>query len=164
MILATLPSSVWLGALEPRALSISPAKPVSPALPLLPLMESTSPSGDFGNVNKRCQVCRRRCRRGDVNGKHPKLITVLVYLNRLLDRIFLDITGLLFPFIQEGSFLFWPPTVSDWEEIWLDCDPAALPPSTIPSSVKSCSKIENYRFLNKCYHHQWCTDGRQKVL
>ena len=54
------------------ALSISPAKPVSPALPVLPLMESTSPAGNCGNVNKHCQVFRRRCRRGDVNGKHPR--------------------------------------------------------------------------------------------
>ena len=93
-----------------------------------------------------------------------KLITIFVYLKRLLDRIFLDITGLFFPFIQEGNFLFCPPTVSDWEKLWLDGDPVALPLSTVPSSVKSCSKIENYRFLNRCYHHQWWTDGRQKVL
>ena len=56
-----------------RALSISTAKPVPPALPLLPLMESTSTAGDFGNVTKHCQCCRRRGRRGDVNGKHPNI-------------------------------------------------------------------------------------------
>ena len=39
---------------------------VSPLLTVFPLMESTSPAGD-----KRCGVCRRRCRRGDVNGKRP---------------------------------------------------------------------------------------------
>ena len=50
------------------ALSISP---VSPALTVLPLMESTSLTGDFGNISKRCWVCQRRCRRGDVNGKRP---------------------------------------------------------------------------------------------
>ena len=26
----------------------------------------------YCNVNKRCRVCRRCCRRGDLNGKHPK--------------------------------------------------------------------------------------------
>ena len=41
-----------------KARSIKPAKPVSPALPVLPLMEITSPAGDYGNVNKRCGVCR----------------------------------------------------------------------------------------------------------
>ena len=28
----------------------------------LPIMESPSPTCDFGNVKKRCKVCRRRCR------------------------------------------------------------------------------------------------------
>ena len=28
------------------------AKPISPAMPVLPLMESASPAGDIGNVNK----------------------------------------------------------------------------------------------------------------
>ena len=39
---------------------------LSPSLTVLPLMESTSPAGD-----KRCGVCLRRCRRGDVNRKRP---------------------------------------------------------------------------------------------
>ena len=42
------------------------------AAPVLPLMENVN--GDFGNVNKRCRVWRRRCRRGHVNGKHPNVI------------------------------------------------------------------------------------------
>lgn len=34
-------------------------------------MESTSPAGDIGKVNKGCRVWQRRCQRGDINGKHP---------------------------------------------------------------------------------------------
>ena len=46
--------------LNNKARSIKQARPVSPALPVLPLMEITSPAGDYGNVNKRCGVCRGR--------------------------------------------------------------------------------------------------------
>ena len=62
------------------AFHLKPAKPVSSAMPLLPLMASGSPAGDFGNVNKRCRVCRRCCRRGDVNGKHLKSLTIILML------------------------------------------------------------------------------------
>lgn len=55
-----------------KALSNWPAKPVSLALVVLQLMESASPTSDFGNVHKRCNVFRRRYRRGDVNGKRPR--------------------------------------------------------------------------------------------
>ena len=41
------------------ALFISPA---SPACPVLSLMVSTSPVGDFHDVNKRCRVCLKCCR------------------------------------------------------------------------------------------------------
>ena len=39
---------------------------------MLPLLEGASPAGHCGKVNKRCSVCRRRCRRGDVNGMRLK--------------------------------------------------------------------------------------------
>ena len=49
-------------------------KTATPALQVLPLMESAPPTGDFGNANKRCRVCRRSCRRGHVNGTTPVLV------------------------------------------------------------------------------------------
>lgn len=57
--------------LRQSALSILPAKPVSPALLVLLLKERTSPTGDFGYINKRCRVYRRSCLQCDVNRKRP---------------------------------------------------------------------------------------------
>ena len=45
---------------------ISVSVSVSPAMPVLP--ESMSPAVNIGNLNKHFRVCRRRCRRGDLNG------------------------------------------------------------------------------------------------
>lgn len=52
---------------------LKPSKPVSSALPVVPLTKWASPTGDYGNVNKRCESCRQRCLRGDVHRKHPYL-------------------------------------------------------------------------------------------
>ena len=70
-----------------RTLSIFLAKPVSPALPLLPLMESMLPAGDFGNVNKRCQVCRRCYWWGYVNGKRPRCLYIMCQFFVVLEKI-----------------------------------------------------------------------------
>ena len=39
---------------------------------MLLLRESVSLASDFGNVSKRCRVCRQWCWRRDVNGKRPR--------------------------------------------------------------------------------------------
>lgn len=52
---------------------LKPSKPVASALPVVPLTKWASPTGDYGNVNKRCESCRQRCLRGDVHRKHPYL-------------------------------------------------------------------------------------------
>ena len=49
------------------ARSIDLAKPESPAKPVFLLMESTSPAGDIGDVNKYSYVCQRSCWRGEVD-------------------------------------------------------------------------------------------------
>ena len=42
---------------------------------------------DFGNVNKRRRVCRRCCRRGDVNGKRPSSLIYIGFTEQIVQII-----------------------------------------------------------------------------